>query len=178
MIKRIFLILSVLTVMLSAVSCADSGGSVKANNKAAGVDDVLKQYETTQSATQQDTETETEQKSSSNIKKADIDLTELNSNMVYSEVYNIISNPSEYVGKTFRMKGAADIYKDKKTKKTYYSCIIKDAAACCANGLEFKLSDKNSYPKRDEEVTVYGVFDTYKEDKVTYCVIKNAKLES
>lgn len=89
----------------------------------------------------------------------------------------MVSEPDKYIGKLIRMKGIADVYKDEETKKTYYSCIVKDATACCANGLEFELTDKNDYPKKDEEITVLGTFNTYKEDRVTYCVVKNAVIE-
>lgn len=89
----------------------------------------------------------------------------------------MVSEPDKYIGKLIRMKGIADVYKDEETKKTYYSCIVKDATACCANGLEFELTDKNDYPKKDEEITVLGTFNTYKEDKETYCVVKNAVIE-
>lgn len=181
MIKKVLTVLIVSALALSAVSCG-STANVKTNAKNSGVADVLKQAESSATKNEASTESETKQASDSDVnkkgKKADIDLTELNSNMVYSEVYNVISEPEKYVGKTFRMKGTADIFTDSNTKKTYYSCIIKDAAACCANGLEFQLNDENDYPKRDEEVTVYGTFDTYKEKKLTYCVIKDAVRES
>ena len=39
----------------------------------------------------------------------DLDLTSMSGTMVYSEVYNIMSNPDEYIGKTIRMNGAAGI---------------------------------------------------------------------
>ena len=60
------------------------------------------------------------------------------------------------------------------------SCIIQDATACCAQGIEFELADKRTYPddypEIDEEICVVGVFDTYKEGEYTYCTLRNAKL--
>lgn len=35
----------------------------------------------------------------------DVDLTRLSSTMVYSEVYNMMNAPGDYIGKTIKMKG-------------------------------------------------------------------------
>ncbi len=35
----------------------------------------------------------------------DVDLTTLSGTMVYSEVFNMIANPEDYVGKTIKMQG-------------------------------------------------------------------------
>ena len=35
----------------------------------------------------------------------DVDLTELSASMVYAEVYDMVYNPDDYVGKTVRAKG-------------------------------------------------------------------------
>lgn len=163
--------------MLAAVSvvlfcsCSQQSAS-KAGSKSNAVADVLNG--------QNETATEIKSKSAAkNAEKsttdADVDLTTLNSNMVYSEVYHMVSEPDKYIGKMVRMNGQMDVYKD--NGKTYYSCIIKDAAACCAQGFEFKLG-KGGYPDAGDEITVLGEFSTYKEDKYTYCMLKNAVLES
>ena len=80
---------------------------------------------------------------SSNVspEKVDIDLTELSSTMVYSEVYNMMNTPDDYVGKTVKMKGTAASFYDDKEKENYYACIIKDATACCSQGLEYTLPE-------------------------------------
>ena len=45
--------------------------------------------------------------------------------------------------------------------------IIQDATACCAQGMEFVLTDEYSYPDdypdEGSEITVMAVFDTYQE---------------
>nr|MCR5716177.1 hypothetical protein [Lachnospiraceae bacterium] len=68
----------------------------------------------------------------------DVDLTTLSSTMVYSEVYNMMVSPDAYVGKTIRMSGLMSIFLDEATEKYYYACIIQDATACCAQGIEFE----------------------------------------
>lgn len=146
--------------------------------------------ETSESTTQQmpleiktEREIETETETEINLKNGDIDvdLTQLSSTFVYSEVYNMMVEPDKYVGKTIRMTGAFNVYEDEKTKKIYYSCLISDATACCQQGIEFELKGKHKYPddypKQDEEITVTGEFEIYKEDGEDYCRLKNAKME-
>ena len=57
----------------------------------------------------------------------DVDLTALSSTMVYSEVYNMMTSPEDYIGKTVKMKGMYSVYHDESTDKYCFACIIKDA---------------------------------------------------
>ena len=104
-----------------------------------------------------------------------IDLTNINSTMVYSQVYNMLSSPSEYKGKTIKASGTHSVYYDNATNTTYHAIIIKDALGCCSQGLEFVLSNGN-YPKQNKYITVEGIFGTYKENGTTYCYLKSSKI--
>ena len=110
----------------------------------------------------------------------DVDLTALSSTMVYSEVYNMMSSPESYIGKTVKMKGLFAYYHDEATDAYYFACIIQDATACCAQGIEFVLTDDYAYPEDypevDEEICVVGRFDTYQEGEYTYCTLRGATL--
>ncbi|MBO4678395.1 MAG: hypothetical protein J5626_01855 [Lachnospiraceae bacterium] len=112
----------------------------------------------------------------------DVDLTKLSKTMVYSEVYNIMVNPDDYIGKTIRMGGAYNIFVDETTGMTYYYCVIQDATACCAQGIEFILKDDykypDDYPEEGTNVTVVGRFDTYMEGEYMYCTLRDAVLEN
>ena len=114
---------------------------------------------------------------------ADVDLTQLSSTMIYSEVYAMVYEPDQYIGKTVKMKGqfATQEYNGARL----YACIVMDAAACCAQGLEFELSENRSfpddYPEPGAEITVIGTFDTYREEAedgnyYIYLVLRNARL--
>ena len=63
---------------------------------------------------------------------------------------------------------------------SFRACIIQDATACCAQGIEFVLTEDyvypDDYPEVDEEICVVGVFDTYQEGDYTYCTLRKAKL--
>nr|MCR5716412.1 hypothetical protein [Lachnospiraceae bacterium] len=86
-----------------------------------------------------------------------------------------------YVGKTIRMSGLMSIFLDEATEKYYYACIIQDATACCAQGIEFEPTKDfvypDDFPKDGEIVTVVGTFDTYVEGEYTYCTLRNARME-
>ncbi len=105
----------------------------------------------------------------------DVDLTVLSPTMVYAEVFNMISYAPDYVGKTIRMEGPAVSYTDEEIGKTYHACLIQDATACCATGLEYELPEGTEYPPDGEEITVTGVFDIYKDvDGIEYCRLLDA----
>ncbi|MBQ9890393.1 MAG: hypothetical protein IJM39_03185 [Firmicutes bacterium] len=112
----------------------------------------------------------------------DVDLTVLSSTMVYSEVYNMITNPGNYKGKTVKMSGPFATYHDDATSKDYFACIIQDATACCSQGIEFVLAGNykypDDYPELGDTICVAGEFDTYIEGNYTYCTLRNARLLS
>lgn len=113
------------------------------------------------------------------LEQVDVDLTTLSATLVYSEVYNMMTNPSSYEGKVVKMKGLFSLYQDEATGNEYYACIIQDATACCAQGIEFKPETAvypDDFPNVGEEVMVVGVFDTYMEGEYLYCTLKNARL--
>nr|MCR5273394.1 hypothetical protein [Lachnospiraceae bacterium] len=102
------------------------------------------------------------------------------STMVYSEVYAMMMVPEDYMGKTIKMTGLYNLYQDANTDQLYFSCIVQDATACCAQGIEFKLTDDfvypDDYPEVGDEITVVGVFDTYEENGYKYAVLREASL--
>ena len=112
----------------------------------------------------------------------DVDLTKLSSTMVYSEVYNMMYTPDDYIGKTVKMKGQFAYYEDPETKAQYFACIIADATACCSQGLEFILTGEhiypNDYPEVGSEITVTGIFELYEENGLQYCRLKDATILS
>ena len=59
-----------------------------------------------------------------------------------------------------------------------YACIIADATACCAEGMEFVLKGDLTYPELGAEITVIGEFQAYEENGMTGYHLINARLES
>lgn len=114
----------------------------------------------------------------------DYDLTQMSSDMVYATVYQMMVTPEEYEGKTFRIDGNFYATYYEATKKYYFYCIIQDATACCAQGMEF-IWDEGShiypdeYPEDNAEIVVEGTFETYREDgdENLYCRLSDAILQ-
>ena len=106
----------------------------------------------------------------------DVDLTALSSTMVYSEVYNMLVQPDEYVGKTVKMSGTFNVSHG--AERDYYFCLIADATACCSQGMEFILGGgrqyPDDYPSVETEITVTGIFDIYYEGSNRYCQLIDA----
>ena len=106
----------------------------------------------------------------------DVDLTSLSSTMVYSEVYNMMTIPEDYIGKVIKMEGAYSYYSDTSSGLEYHACIIQDATACCAQGVEFVPLNPEACPAEGGDVTVVGVFDTYMEGDYMYCTLRDAEI--
>lgn len=154
--KKIIAIILALVLALSFVACSKNSDKNENSNS-----------KTTTKATETTTE----------AKSVDLDLTQLSSTVVYSEVYNMLITPDDYKSKIIKMKGQFNQYTDDETGKIYNSVIIPDATACCQQGLEFELSDKtNPNFEQNTEITVVGTFDTYSDGKFLYCHLKNAKI--
>lgn len=114
-------------------------------------------------------------KGNANFEKIDVDLTAMSDTVMYSMVIDMDENPGEYMGKTVKMTGDfASIY-DEELGKTFYACQIQDETACCSQGLEFEPTEKPDDSLKDgSKISVAGVFDTYDEDGVTYCTLRDA----
>ena len=103
--------------------------------------------------------------------KVDVDLSVLSGTMVYAEVYRIMSAPSDYVGKTMKIRGTYNASYYSPTQKYYSYVLVADATACCAQGFEFEWTGKSypeDYPENGETIEVVGVFGSYDELGTTY----------
>ena len=108
----------------------------------------------------------------------EIDLTAMSATMVYSEVYNMLTQPDSYLGRTVKMAGQYTEHYNEMTDKTYYACIILDATACCAQGMEFALADGYEFsgkqPAEGDMICVAGVYSRYEEDGFPYYTLRDA----
>ena len=111
----------------------------------------------------------------------DIDLTRMSSTMVYSLVFQMVTEPTKFVGKRIKMKGAFSSYYDEESQRRFFGCVIKDALACCSQGLAFETATPRKYPKEypseGTSITIVGTFEFEKDDDgIGFPIIKNAKL--
>lgn len=111
----------------------------------------------------------------------DVDLTTLDSNMVYAQVYDLIYGEKDYTGQMIRAKGVFDYYFDPQTNQEYFMVLISDATACCAQGIEFVLDGEHTYPddypELGAEIVIHGVFNTYEDAYGSYVQLKDAVIE-
>lgn len=112
----------------------------------------------------------------------DYDLTAMSKEMVYATVLQMLNVPEDYVGKKVKMSGAYySTYYDV-TDQIYHYVIIKDALACCSQGMEFVWDDGShnidEYPIEASEVEVIGEFESYQDpgDPTTYVHLKDASM--
>lgn len=105
----------------------------------------------------------------------DIDLTKMSSTMIYSTVFNIVTTPNKFVGKTMRMRGEYTTYPISATE-TIHACLVRDAAGCCSQGIEFRLVD-GRYPSGAGEITVVGKIASFRLNGKDICFLKDAVLE-
>lgn len=115
-------------------------------------------------------------KSKTNSNKIDVDLNNLNANVVYSQVFLMMTEPDKFIGKRIRMSGQFNVYAAQEGNPSgvteYYAIIIADAQACCQQGIEF-VWPGHTYPEGFPEVksnaSVTGIFEVYEENGKKYC---------
>lgn len=110
----------------------------------------------------------------------DVDLTKLSTTMVYSELANMMNDPSSYEGKTVKMQGQFMLTENTETGQQYYNVTVMDATACCQQGIEFIWTGHtypDDYPAVNSTIEVTGVFETYDEDGMTYCHLISDNVE-
>lgn len=106
----------------------------------------------------------------------DIDLTKFSTDMAYSVVNRMLTEPQQYVGKTVRVAGGYSAFLDEATGNVYRVCMIADADGCSDQGMEFILAE-GEYPELESDITVTGTLQTYEENGTQYCHLVDAKLE-
>ena len=200
--------ITVMTMTMIVTGCGTASDSARNTGSGSKVGDVLKSQMKDQDNTgEQDQKTENGIKDNQNDKtndpdsgnnektsdkdagvtagngSVDIDLTQMSSDMVYATVYQMVMDPNQYIGKTFKIKGLYCVAQEPKTGAYYQYCLVQDALACCAQGLEFVWGDgshvyPDDYPPEETEITVQGTFETYKEpgDDTLYSRLANATM--
>lgn len=107
------------------------------------------------------------------------DLTANDADMNYVIVAMIAEDPKSFEGVKIKLQGIATDLETTDTSGIDHYVLINDRQACCQQGLQYILEDKNqSYPKDKEEITVEGVLDVYNSEEIPFplAVIKDAKL--
>ena len=189
--KRISCLLLAVCMAVSLCACGKDSENGAENNtpssdeEASAPAEIIPTPDEQETTDEQQTPEEPEQTQTS-ADGVDVDLTVLSSTMVYSEVYNMLYyDPESYYGKTIKMTGVFSIYQMvvdgvAQPDPVAYGCIIADATACCAQGMEFVLEGDftypDDYPELGTEITVIGEFQPYEENGMTWYHLINARM--
>ena len=192
MMKRLFCLLLAVCMAVSLCACGKDSEKGAENNTPSSDGEVSAPTESIQTPDEQETPNEQQaqeepEQTQTSADGVDVDLTVLSSTMVYSEVYNMLYfYPEDYYGKTVKMTGLFNVYQwvDENgvvlDMPVAYACIISDATACCAEGVECVLEGDytypDDYPELGTEITVIGEFQSYEENGVTWYHLVNARL--
>lgn len=123
----------------------------------------------------------TSENASPNASGQSYDLTANDADMNYVIVAMIAEDPKSFEGVKIKLSGIATDLETTDTSGIDHYVLINDRQACCQQGLQYILEDKNAkYPKDKEEITVEGVLDVYNSPDIPFPlpIIKNAKLIS
>ena len=191
MMKQLFCLLLATCMTVSLCACG-KGSEKDAGNDTPSFDvEVSAPTESIPAPNEQETPDEQQtpeepEQTQTSADGVEVDLTVLSSTMVYSEVYNMLYNdPAHYLGKTVKARGGFSIYQlvtdgVLQPDPVAYACIIADATACCAEGMEFvpegDLTYPEDYPELGAEITVIGEFQSYEENGMTWYHLVNARL--
>ena len=190
--KRIFCLLLAACMMLSLCACGKGSENDAETDIPSSNEEISAPTENIPAPNEQETPDEQQtpeepEQTQTSADGVDVDLTVLSSTMVYSEVYNMLYfYPEDYYGKTVKMTGQFNVYQwvDESgvvaDMPVAYACIISDATACCAEGVEFVLEGDytypDDYPELGTEITVIGEFQPYEENGMTWYHLVNAKM--
>ena len=110
----------------------------------------------------------------------DVDLSALNTNIALAQVNVMYAEPWNFLNKSVRIKGILDFYVSDSGAE-HSMVMVADAAACCAQGIEFSWAGDGRYadvyPGLGEEVTVTGRFELYQEDGFSRIRLSDAEVE-
>ena len=109
------------------------------------------------------------------------DLTGNDLDMNYVIVAMIAEDPKSFEGVKIKLQGVAVDLETTDTSGMDHYIVINDRQACCQQGLQYVLKDKNQkYPKPQEIITVEGELTVFNSEEIPFplAVIKNARLIS
>ncbi len=175
--KTIIKILTLTAVLTCLAGCGNnlSEGTSNYNNTAVSAD-----TQKTEDGTAASEENSSNENGSVSDTEYDIDLTQMNSSMVYAQVADMVNNGNNYLGQTVKVKGPFSYFKENDGRE-FFAVLISDATACCSQGIEFVLDGNykypDDYPALNTEIVVTGEFNYYKEGYATYCQLLHANME-
>lgn len=92
-----------------------------------------------------------------------LDFTDMNYNIAYAKIFNILINVEQYIGRTIKFRGNFYSSEEEILNDRSYSVLLYDATACCQTGFQFILTGEHKYPDDyPEEMSVIEIEGTLK----------------
>lgn len=158
----------------------DDGGATSPDQESETSDELSSSENESTSENENASENESASENASpNASGQSYDLTANDADMNYVIVAMIAEDPKSFEGVKIKLQGIATDLETTDTSGIDHYVLINDRQACCQQGLQYILEDKNAkYPKDKEEITVEGVLDVYNSPDIPFplAFIKNAKL--
>lgn len=164
----------------------DDGGATSPDQESETSDELSNSENESASENGSASENESNSENGSNSKNASpnasgqsYDLTANDADMNYVIVAMIAEDPKSFEGVKIKLQGISTDLETTDTSGIDHYVLINDRQACCQQGLQYILEDKNAkYPKDKEEITVEGVLDVYNSDEIPFplAIIKDAKI--
>lgn len=154
----------------------DDGGATSSDQESETSDELS----TSENESASENESNSEN-ASPNASGQSYDLTANDADMNYVIVAMIAEDPKSFEGVKIKLQGIATDLETTDTSGIDHYVLINDRQACCQQGLQYILEDKNqSYPKDKEEITVEGVLDVYNSEDIPFPlpIIRQARLIS
>lgn len=158
----------------------DDGGATSPDQESETSDELSNSENESSSENESASENESNSENASlNASGQSYDLTANDADMNYVIVAMIAEDPKSFEGVKIKLQGIATDLETTDTSGIDHYVLINDRQACCQQGLQYILEDKNAkYPKDKEEVTVEGELAVYNSEEIPFplAVIKNAKI--
>ena len=184
--KKILICIICLTLAFGVTACGkasdkDSNGDTKIisdakNKQANSKSNTKKEVSKKEVAGDAGKGKSSKSKSKTSSNKIDVDLNNLNANVVYAQVFQMMTEPDKFIGKRIRMSGQFNVYAAQEGNPSgvteYYAIIIADAQACCQQGIEFVWPGHtypDGFPEVKSNASVTGIFEVYEENGKKYC---------
>lgn len=160
---------------------ADNSEANSENDDADSENDAADENLDTDDNIDPDTSPSEDESESTNESGQYYDLTGNDLDMNYVIVAMIAEDPKSFEGVKIKLQGVAVDLETTDTSGMDHYIVINDRQACCQQGLQYILKDKNQkYPKPQEIITVEGELTVFNSEEIPFplAVIKNARLIS
>ena len=170
-------LLLVIVVFVSA--CSGSEGESTSQGASDNIienEDIISQSENSNQPNETANDNKGQNIGASTNGTVDYDLTVMSPTMVYAQIYDMMYNYSDYLGKRFKIDGNFQIMPEYSPDGDGYVIIIYDALACCAQGLELRFKEDQQVPEHFSDIVIEGTVNIEIINEGRYIYLEDIKI--